>query len=713
VWRKLSEHPDTNAVGSCVEPGTLTTWRDLDEATIQEVLPLPEFCIEHAFQGWWMVRTQACMVRSGLVNVREARTLRLIGQLEFLEINLSYTSGSIETWAQQIEIRMFGGWGLIAGTMVQGRATCTGACAATRSTFPPQLVRTGQDEEGEAFFDTTATVPGSVGRANTTFTYDFFNPAWTLQPPPFQADPPEVRCDNALPGTTQAGCVFVGYTPVMIYDLAGAFPELARHIGDAQQSGLPGAYPNGARLSRLIDPVLQAANRTRACPDASAGGYPRPPGKSCDEYPFASTNQGAATQVPRGPARTFPYCQINEPPGSGPVGYSVCMIDEIQNSVGGSVLGSFYNSNRVLDQDQFYVWITGGGGGGFPAPIRPSDQPPSVNAGPDVAGDEGSPVQLHGSASDEESTPTIRWTYDARDDVDEGTTCTFGNPNAANTTITCTDDGTFTVTLTASDGVNPPVSDNATLRLANVAPTVALTGAGNWQPVQAGTAVPLTAAITDPGTNDTHTCSIRWDDGTTTTGPAVNRTCGSGHTFASPGMFTVNATVADDDGGVGQSEVMVIVYDPDAGFPTAAGHLNSPPGAITAAPTSTGTAHFNLNPEYGPHDTGPEPRGGKVQFRVDSTTFDLRSAALEWLVVTPNDLFAVKGTGTVNGVAGYSFVAYGYDAQPDRLRLVVWPLSSGPIPGSTLTYDNRRGASYDLDLANPQPIDAGSIQVHN
>ena len=36
------------------------------------------------------------------------------------------------------------------------------------------------------------------------------------------------------------------------------------------------------------------------------------------------------------------------------------------------------------------------------------------------------------------------------------------------------DDGTFTLTLAADDGINPPVTDTATLTLGNVAPVVAI-----------------------------------------------------------------------------------------------------------------------------------------------------------------------------------------------------------------------------------------------
>ena len=73
---------------------------------------------------------------------------------------------------------------------------------------------------------------------------------------------------------------------------------------------------------------------------------------------MASTYEGAWTQSPQGPARTFDWCGINEPRDTGNQGYSVCMIDVGQNSLGGSNLGSFYNDNRVLDGDRFSVAVT-------------------------------------------------------------------------------------------------------------------------------------------------------------------------------------------------------------------------------------------------------------------------------------------------------------------------------------------------------------------
>lgn len=146
--------------------------------------------------------------------------------------------------------------------------------------------------------------------------------------------------------------MFPDYPVTMIYSLSGPYSQLARHISDAQGSGLVGGWPSGGVLTRLTDPGLRDANRAIACPAS----YPRPAGLSCDEYPFASTYQGAA--FTGGGPRTFGWCQVPVGGGSGSSGYSVCMIDAGQNSAGGSALGSFYGSNRVTDGDPFQVWIS-------------------------------------------------------------------------------------------------------------------------------------------------------------------------------------------------------------------------------------------------------------------------------------------------------------------------------------------------------------------
>ena len=53
------------------------------------------------------------------------------------------------------------------------------------------------------------------------------------------------------------------------------------------------------------------------------------------------------------------------------------------------------------------------------------------------------------------------------------------------------------------------------------------------------TPIPVSASFTDAGTNDTHTCSIDWGDGTTTTGTVSEAngsgTCNGAHTYTAGG----------------------------------------------------------------------------------------------------------------------------------------------------------------------------------
>ncbi|MGW6500253.1 endonuclease/exonuclease/phosphatase family protein [Nonomuraea angiospora] len=362
-------------------------------------------------------------------------------------------------------------------------------------------------------------------------------------------------------------------------------------------------------------------------------------------------------------------------------------------------------------------WATLTSGDGVPVysgPLPPTGQnlPPTVSAGPDLSGSEGQRLRLQGSASDAEGGLTVTWTYEAGEGVDAGTTCSFGNANTASTTITCTDDGTFLVTLTANDGVNAPVSDTARIRLRNEPPLARITGPAPWSVYRAGTPVELAASFADAGSNDSHTCKVAWDDGTSDSYVPAQESCDRTHTFAKAGMYTIKLTVTDDDGGVGAAEVMVVVYDTDAGFITAGASFASPAGALAADPDSAGRGSFQFNPMYKPGDDGPVPGGGKVRFDLAGIDFNLDATELEWLVVTQDGKAATKGKGTVSGRPGYGFVLYGYD-DPDKLRLVVWPLSAGPIPGETLTYDNRRTAGYDVDVAEPQGLASGSVQIHS
>jgi hypothetical protein len=524
------------------------------------------------------------------------------------------------------------------------------------------------------------------------------------------------RCDAAYYVKGGRGCMFSDVDS--IYDRLSLDPtqnyfEEAVHVADAlyrpektkpdapagQRKTVPGnvlaAQPQPLnRAFRGYTPEVLDANTTRAvstCVAEWGPNYSQGNLYQCDEYPFQSTFQGAA------------YAEPDH-------NYAARVITQRANGSGGGVLSAWYDAQRILHNDPFYVWIDGTGiGGSEPPPWWDADQPPSVSAGPDIGGDEGDALLLRGSAADLEGAVDVTWTYRAGADVDAGATCTFRDPHRAATTITCTDDGTYTVTLTGSDGGNPAVTDSATVTVANVAPTLDMVGPDAWTVVRVGTPAALTATYSDPGGNDTHTCTVDWDDRRGPQAYAGNDgSCARNHTFTAAGMYSVALTVADDDGGKDSATTMIVVYDPEAGTVSGNGWLDEARrtgfDAAGSYPAATATV-----------------AQGSLTYTAQEGGLNLRAHhEIEWLVVAPDRRFAMKGTGELITGRRVGFVVYGYDdctapactSTPDKLRVVIWDLANGPVPGrGAPIHDTRGDASYDLDRAQPQPVAVGGVHI--
>ncbi|MDQ0771783.1 hypothetical protein QF026_000249 [Streptomyces aurantiacus] len=371
-------------------PDTLQAPRDAtatlrdDDPQTKEVLPIPDWCYDHVGGGWWGFRTSMCQITDVAVYIwygTPSGQRVHIGTALALEYAYAFTSDLIDRFAFQVTVRKYWGEriGASGAATITGAAYCTGDCKPDggSGSLRPGQFRDGVDNEGDSYWLSTRSEPGGIGYPDPEWEWNV-QYLFTLPSTTRSVSPPSIRCDNAFeddgnnsgdpetPGIQQptigAGCVFLGIVPVMEYSKTGFYPTLAQHIEAAQQSGLPGAYPNGVVLTRLQDAAKKRANGDRACPR----GWVRPTGKSCDEYPFRSTYQGATQTT--GTGRTFApptvaWCEMDPawglPTGvTGPDGWSSCMIDRNDNSQGGAALGSFYRSNRVLDLDPFFVHIT-------------------------------------------------------------------------------------------------------------------------------------------------------------------------------------------------------------------------------------------------------------------------------------------------------------------------------------------------------------------
>ena len=280
------------------------------------------------------------------------------------EIDIQYAfwntlANNVRSWDENLQITVTGASGILAGNTslgapLQCMSSTPGDC------FTRSLI--GQIEISPVLMDPAgATFDGAAAMESTDPGIDFqtigLTLFWTTTNPDVTPNSlvdqvqaaVNQRCDNTLANFTVGGCVYPDFS-FNLYVLSLSDPSVqgvAQHILDAQ-FGTPTTPPLpdqfgvlGANnpLTRDTNPADTLANRNASCADFVPD--PTPPGQpsdSCDEYPFASTYQGAAFV--------------------GPGRFSVAHVPVDQNSRAGSLLGGFYSINRIIDGDPFYAFIT-------------------------------------------------------------------------------------------------------------------------------------------------------------------------------------------------------------------------------------------------------------------------------------------------------------------------------------------------------------------
>jgi PKD repeat protein len=300
--------------------------------------------------------------------------------------------------------------------------------------------------------------------------------------------------------------------------------------------------------------------------------------------------------------------------------------------------------------------------------------------------------------------PTVSYEWDLDNDGE------YDDATGITKTVIFTDNDSHTVGLRVTGDLGESDTDTAIVTVNNVMPTIDSITAPvdpvsiNDQPVN------VTVEFSDPGTADTHDVTWDWGDlGTPDTQTNATSPATQDHLYAEPGVYTVQVTITDDDGSLAsQTYEYIVIYNPEGGFVTGGGWINSPEGAYTPDPLLTDKATFGFVAKY---KKGTDAPTGETEFRFRVADLNFHSDTYQWLVVAgPKAQF--KGTGTINGAGDYGFMLTAIDAaltpstDEDLFRIKIWDKDNG----EAIVYDNQMGDADDADPATV--LGGGSIVIH-
>ena len=317
-----------------------------------------------AVNGWEYDRFQACAIRLLDWDLVNLNTGEVIGGLEtaLITIDLSYDLTEALEHYSLLQVQSLWGYGSDAWVMSY-IGTCTVYC--TGGAYEPVPFPVAYDTEFESpdIYWGTAGL-GQIGYAHMLSDFNPINATagsndndWVVD------DSPRFRCDDVLEEDDQPpGCIDASSDLPTFYIPTIQYPNIAAHTAAAQGSGLPGSRLSGTYLTRMRNKTAIRANRDRACRSS----YYRAPGTQCDEYPYASTYEGAAAKNSdmsyKGPVRTFPKCYIPQLAAltiTAIHGASACMVPTTENQAQSNALRGFYNQQRILDGNGFWVQVQG------------------------------------------------------------------------------------------------------------------------------------------------------------------------------------------------------------------------------------------------------------------------------------------------------------------------------------------------------------------
>jgi hypothetical protein len=323
---------------------------------------------------WVVGRTEECILSGSHVwTTYDADTHAPTGTITYLisqDIHLSTTTSMI---TESVTFKYAGAVGPAVGlaTVLRWTSNCSAPCALTSV---PSLAFTVPYGGSVSFTvnyrdNPSAQTPDTFG---TSYSYVALPPTFVLiGGPDTWSSPQPVRCDNNTPSFTNPGCVVPSYPVKLVLPLSKFGAAAANvQVGESKLANTPG-LSTSTPLTRG-NPALTDPNRGVTC-----GGFPYlPPGNiygvvsdSCDEYPFASSQQsGGARKIPGSDCMEIVPRQdangqweailLNPGAGTPPACLRGHVNSVLNSSLGSQAVGPLYTLNRMMIGDPYTVTVT-------------------------------------------------------------------------------------------------------------------------------------------------------------------------------------------------------------------------------------------------------------------------------------------------------------------------------------------------------------------
>lgn len=317
---------------------------------------------------WRYNRLAFCLAAYNVViNTIRTDNGQVIGTATWTIIHSSGLDAYSTTWNNPSSWTVTAKTGQAADILQKADSRCSGCTGANYNNpvFGPIVMGLNQQVNGQnTLSDNTA--PGAINPNIDVYWQDFITCSGCVSSAILNYQfPLKVRCDAVSGVNGSAGCVVPSFTPEAQFtgystgNTSTAFFNFMQYWGNDHW----GRYPSGTPMTRLADQTQAAANRAAMC----AGFQYLFSGDSCDEFPFASSYQ-SGNMLGLSPGD----CSNIYPVYGG--GTSWTFYDEggnwstsqrcglghavgSDNSINGLVYARLIQSQRLLDQDRFWVGL--------------------------------------------------------------------------------------------------------------------------------------------------------------------------------------------------------------------------------------------------------------------------------------------------------------------------------------------------------------------